>query len=66
MANLEEISDAIETVKNNGNNKIIILHCTSAYPTPTSESNLSTTNEIGRLSSSRQVYSITINEVVII
>ena len=49
MANLEEISDAIETVKNNGNNKIIILHCTSAYPTPISESNLSTINEIGRL-----------------
>ena len=49
MANQEEIKDAIEVAKKNGNNKVIILHCTSAYPTPISESNLSTINEISRL-----------------
>ena len=49
MANKEEIKDAIEVAKNNGNNKVIILHCTSAYPTPISDSNLSTINEISRL-----------------
>ena len=49
MANKEEIKDAIDVSRNNGNDKIIILHCTSAYPTPISESNLSTINEISRL-----------------
>ncbi len=49
MANKEEINDAIQVAKENGNNQIIILHCTSAYPTPISESNLSTINEITRL-----------------
>ena len=48
-ANLQDTDYAIETAKTNGNDKIIILHCTSAYPTPISESNLSTINEIGRL-----------------
>ncbi|MBK16594.1 MAG: pseudaminic acid synthase [Prochlorococcus sp. SP3034] len=46
MANENEINEAIETVRNVGNDKIIILHCTSAYPTPINEANLSTMNEI--------------------
>ena len=49
MANQEEIKDAIQVANKNGNNKVIILHCTSAYPTPISESNLSTISEISRL-----------------
>ena len=32
MANLEEITKAIETIKNTGNNQIILLHCISIYP----------------------------------
>ena len=40
MANLEEITKAVETLrKNNCNPKV--LHCTSAYPTPFSQANLS-------------------------
>ena len=40
MANDNEIKDAIDTVRSTGNEKIIILHCTSAYPTPINEANL--------------------------
>ena len=46
MGSLDEIEEAIETVKNVGSNKIIVLHCTSAYPAPIEEANLSTIPEI--------------------
>lgn len=42
MASLNEIGDAIETVRSEGNNKIALFHCISSYPTPLSESNLNT------------------------
>ena len=42
MANEVEIGNAINTVRENGNNQIIILHCTAAYPAPVNESNLIT------------------------
>ncbi len=48
MANQKEIMEAIDTIRQCGNEKIVILHCTSAYPTPISESNLSTIQEISR------------------
>lgn len=32
-ATMEEIREAVETIENTGNNKIIILHCTLCYPT---------------------------------
>ncbi len=48
MANLEEISDAIETARLAGANQIVVLHCTSAYPTDPKESNLATIAEISR------------------
>ncbi|KKS95707.1 N-acetylneuraminate synthase [Candidatus Giovannonibacteria bacterium RIFCSPLOWO2_01_FULL_43_160] len=32
MSNLEEVKEAIETVKNAGNDQILIFHCTTDYP----------------------------------
>ncbi|VVH61812.1 N-acetylneuraminate synthase (EC [uncultured Gammaproteobacteria bacterium] len=40
MANLEEISEAVEVVKENGCQDLILLHCISGYPTPPEQSNL--------------------------
>lgn len=41
MGTLEEIKDAVKTIKKAGNKKITILKCTSLYPTPPEEANLS-------------------------
>ena len=46
MANLEEISEAIEAARSVGAEDIVVLHCTSAYPTDPKESNLATMAEI--------------------
>ena len=46
MANFDEISLAINTVKKTGNDKIIVLHCVSKYPSKYSDYNLLTMNEI--------------------
>jgi len=40
MANLGEIEEAIEAIFETGNNKIILLHCTSNYPTDYEDVNL--------------------------
>ena len=40
MGNLEEVIEAVETIKDAGNNQIIVLHCTSNYPCPLEEVNL--------------------------
>jgi len=40
MANLDEIKHAVEVLRNN-NCEPTVLHCTSAYPTPYKEANLS-------------------------
>ena len=42
MANYKEIKRAVETASHTGNNKIVLLHCISGYPTPLSECNLNT------------------------
>lgn len=39
-SNIEEIEDAIKTVKNEGNDDIILLHCTLCYPTKPQDVNL--------------------------
>ena len=41
-ATYEEIEEAVQTVRDAGGNKIILLHCTAAYPAPIEESNLAT------------------------
>lgn len=40
MSDMEEISDAIKVLKNNGVGKITLLHCTTQYPTPYKDVNL--------------------------
>ena len=40
MADLDEIEDAINTVRSVGNDDIILLHCNSLYPTPPEVVNL--------------------------
>ena len=42
MGTLEEISEAVSTVKETGNSQIILLKCTSAYPATIEEANLNT------------------------
>lgn len=40
MATMEEIEEAIGVIKKEGNDKIILLHCTTNYPCPLEEVNL--------------------------
>jgi N-acetylneuraminate synthase/N,N'-diacetyllegionaminate synthase len=40
MATIEEVKQAVNTIKQKGNNQIIALHCTTNYPTPFEETNL--------------------------
>ena len=40
MANLGEVEEAINTIYETGNNKLILLHCTSNYPTAYEDVNL--------------------------
>ena len=40
MATINEIKQAINSIKSEGNNKIIALHCTTNYPCPIDDTNL--------------------------
>lgn len=40
MATMEEIIAAVDVLKGNGCSRPVLLHCTSAYPTPYNEANL--------------------------
>lgn len=40
MCNLADIQEALDTVYSTGNEDIILLHCTSLYPTPPNQVNL--------------------------
>ena len=42
MATIEEIEQAVETLRSNGCNQIALLKCTSAYPAPVEAMNLNT------------------------
>ena len=42
MANEKDINNAINAVKKNRNQKIILMHCVSIYPTKTNNTNLKT------------------------
>lgn len=42
MASLSEIDDAVRTIRDAGNNDIVLLKCTSAYPSVPDEMNLRT------------------------
>lgn len=40
MSALSEIKEAVRTIQKAGNKKLIVLHCTTNYPTPYEEANL--------------------------
>lgn len=40
MSNLDEIAEAIYVLKENGSEKIVLLHCNTEYPTPMKDVNL--------------------------
>ena len=40
MATLAEIDEAVRTFRETGNEQLIVLHCTSSYPTPPKDVNL--------------------------
>lgn len=40
MSSLAEVQESVEVIKRAGNDKIIVLHCTTAYPTEDSDVNL--------------------------
>lgn len=42
MASLDEITEAVNAIKSEGNDQIVLLKCTSAYPAPPEEMNLRT------------------------
>lgn len=48
MASLEEVSEAVRAIKKTGNHKIILLQCTTDYPTQPGEVNLSAMNTLAR------------------
>lgn len=42
VANIGEIQDAVDICRSEGNNEIVLLTCTSAYPAPLEDANLKT------------------------
>lgn len=46
MSTLQEISDAIHVLKENGTKDLTVLHCTTEYPTPFEDVNLAAMNTI--------------------
>jgi N-acetylneuraminate synthase len=46
MATMEEVRHAVEVVQDAGSRDLTLLHCVSAYPTPTVEANLGAIAEI--------------------
>jgi len=48
MATLAEIEDAVAAAREGGAGAIVLLHCTSAYPTPPEEANLATIGDMAQ------------------
>lgn len=46
MASLAEIEEAVNTIKSQGNNDIILMKCASAYPAITDDMNLATISDM--------------------
>jgi len=46
MSDMEDIEDAVNTILENNNEKIIILHCNTLYPTPVEAVNLKAINTL--------------------
>lgn len=41
MSYLEEVASAVEAIRGEGNERLVLLHCVSAYPAPVGEANVS-------------------------
>jgi N,N'-diacetyllegionaminate synthase len=52
MATLSEIDDAVRAFRETGNENLMLLHCTSSYPTPAEDVNLA------RISTLRQAFNV--------
>ena len=48
MANIQEIGDAVNVLKKQGCEQIIVLHCISSYPAPIEQANILTIPEISK------------------
>ena len=48
MANLEEITEAVETARQGGCKDLVLLHCISSYPAPVEQSNLRTIPDLAK------------------
>ncbi len=48
MANLDEITHAVDTARSHGCKELILLHCISAYPAPASQCHLRTIADLSR------------------
>jgi len=46
IASLEDIEEAVQVCKDEGNEQVILLKCTSAYPAPLEDANLLTMNDL--------------------
>lgn len=46
MANKEEITEAVNAVRESSRSELALLHCVSSYPTPIEQSNLTTINKL--------------------
>ena len=58
-ATMEEIVEAVQTIEKEGNDQIIILHCTLCYPTSSEDANL---NLIGVLQKKFPMYPVGISD----
>jgi N,N'-diacetyllegionaminate synthase len=47
MAEIQDIEDAVQAFRATGNDKLILLHCTSAYPTPDEDVNVAQVKTLG-------------------
>ncbi len=48
MGSIEEIDEAVKTIKNAGNNQILLFHCISSYPVSTANSHLANINFLAK------------------
>lgn len=49
MSTMNEIRDAVNLIKEKGNDQIVLLHCVTAYPTPIEEANVRAMLELKKL-----------------
>ena len=49
MANMDEVKEAFDAITMEGNNKIVMLHCTTEYPCPPGDVNLLAMNAIKKV-----------------